>query len=257
MKIVLIGAGNVATHFGGALKKAGHQILQVFSRSESSAKELSRHLKCGYTTQQGDILASADLYIISISDNAIRNFLKSFRVKNKIIVHTSGSVSISVFGKSIKNCGVIYPLQTFSKERKVKFSEVPLLTEGNNAKALASINSVAGSVSPFVFEMSSDDRKTVHLSAVIANNFSNHLFVLAEKILRQKNIPFPLLGPLLHETVIKAIKLTPGEAQTGPAKRGDAKIIEEHLKMLRNDASLQKIYRLMSASIERESGMKL
>ncbi|MCX6275922.1 MAG: DUF2520 domain-containing protein [Bacteroidetes bacterium] len=257
MKIVLIGAGNVATHLGVALKKAKHEILQVYSRSESSSRELSQKLRCKYTTDVKSIFAAADLYIISISDHAIKEFLKYLSLKNKIIVHTSGSVPMKIFGKKFTNHGVIYPLQSFSKERNIRFNEVPLLVEGNNAATFSAIASLARSVSPFVFEMSSADRKTVHLAAVIANNFSNHLFVQAEKILMKKNIPFPLLGPLMHETVIKAIKVTPKAAQTGPAKRGDAKIIEEHLAMLKNEPSLQKIYKLLSESIEQESGQRL
>lgn len=257
MKIVLIGAGNVATHFGMALKKAKHEILQVYSRSESSSKELSKRLRSKYTTDVKSILTSADLYIISISDHAIKDFLKSFTTKNKIIVHTSGSVAIKIFGKKFKRHGVIYPLQTFSKERNIRFNEVPLLIEASNAATFSSIATLAGTVSPFVFEMSSSERKLVHLAAVFANNFSNHLFVQAEKILMKKNIPFPLLGPLMHETVIKAIKISPRAAQTGPAKRGDSKIIEEHLAMLEKEPALQKIYKLLSESIEQESGLSL
>jgi predicted short-subunit dehydrogenase-like oxidoreductase (DUF2520 family) len=257
MKIVLIGAGNVATHLGVALKKAKHEILQVYSRSESSSRELSKKLKSKNTTEVKSIFTSADLYIISISDHAIKDFLKSLPVKNKIIIHTSGSVAMKIFGKKFANHGVIYPLQTFSKERNIKFNEVPLLIEGNNAATLSAIVSLARSVSPYVFEMSSVDRKTVHLAAVIANNFSNHLFVQAEKILMKKNIPFPLLGPLMHETVIKAIKVSPRVAQTGPAKRGDTRIIEEHLEMLKKEPALQKIYKLLSECIEQESGLNL
>ncbi len=257
MKIVFIGAGNVATHLSLALRKAKHDILQVYSRSASSAKELSQKLKCGYTTTVNEISFKGDVYIVSISDHAIKGFLKSFPLKSKIILHTSGSVAMNVFGRKFINHGVIYPLQTFSKERLIKFNEVPLLIEANNSKTFTGIQSLADSVSPFVFRMSSAERKTVHLSAVIANNFTNHLFVLAEKILKKKNIPFPLLGPLIHETVIKAIKLTPHDAQTGPARRGDAMIISEHLKMLKNEPALQKIYKLLSADIEMEAGPKL
>jgi predicted short-subunit dehydrogenase-like oxidoreductase (DUF2520 family) len=257
MKIALIGAGNVATHFGVALKKAKHEILQVYSRSEPSSRELAQKIRCKYTTDAKSISTSADLYIISISDHAIKELLKSLPFKNKTVVHTSGSVPMKIFGKKYSNHGVIYPLQTFSKERNIRFNEVPLLIEGNNAAALSVIASLARSVSPFVFEMSSSDRKTVHLAAVIANNFSNHLFVQAEKTLMKKNIPFPLLGPLMHETVIKAIKITPRASQTGPAKRGDSKIIEEHLAMLKKEPSMQKIYKLLSESIEQESGLSL
>jgi predicted short-subunit dehydrogenase-like oxidoreductase (DUF2520 family) len=252
----LIGAGNVATHFGIALKKAGHEIVQVFSRSSTSAATLSAKLKCNPVTDVPGISKSADLYIISISDQAIRGFLRSFPADGKVVVHTSGTISLKVFGKKFGNHGVIYPLQTFSKERKIKFEEVPLLVEASNAKTLSIVNAVADSVSRFVFRMDSSTRKTVHLSAVIAGNFSNHLYLLAEKVLEKKNIPLPLLGPLLYETVIKAIRLTPRDAQTGPAKRGDTGIIKEHLKMLKGNPSLQKIYRLMSEDIERESGAR-
>jgi predicted short-subunit dehydrogenase-like oxidoreductase (DUF2520 family) len=164
---------------------------------------------------------------------------------------------MQIFGKKFKSVGVIYPLQTFSKNRNVNFAEVPLLVEGNNPKSFKLIKEVADSISPHVFETDSTTRKTIHLSAVIANNFTNHLFVQAEKILAKKNIPFPLLGPLLHETVIKAILLSPAESQTGPAKRGDTRIIEEHLKMLKNDSLMSKIYKVLSESIEKESAVKL
>jgi predicted short-subunit dehydrogenase-like oxidoreductase (DUF2520 family) len=256
MKIILLGAGNVATHLGFALKKAGHEILQVYSRSASSSLELSKKLKSKPVTDVAKISSLADFYIISISDTSLPGFIKSFPVKHKTIVHTSGSVGINVFKKKFKSCGVFYPLQTFSKDRKINLGEVPILIEGNNSETFDGIKKIADTISPYVFQTDSATRKTIHLSAVIANNFTNHLFVLAEKILARKNIPFPLLGPLLHETVIKAILLTPGESQTGPAKRGDTKIIEEHLKMLKKDSSLTKIYKLLSESIEKESGIK-
>ena len=257
MKIVLLGAGNVSTHLGHALKNAGHEIIQVYSRSASSAKELSLRIKTRPVTDAAEVSNKADIYFLSISDISISGFLKSFPLKNKTIVHTSGSVGLNVFGKKFKNCGVFYPLQTFTKDRKINFEEIPVLIEGSNTKTFDLIKKVADSVSPYVFEIDSSTRKTIHLSAVIANNFTNHLFVQAEKILAKKNIPFPILGPLLHETVIKAILLSPSEAQTGPAKRGDSKIIEEHLKMLQKDPSMSKIYKLLSESIEKESGMKL
>jgi predicted short-subunit dehydrogenase-like oxidoreductase (DUF2520 family) len=257
MKIVLLGAGNVATHLGHSLKKAGHEILQVYSRSASSAKDLSLRLRVKPVTDVSEVSTRADLYIVSISDGSLARFLKTFPVKNKTIIHTSGSVGIQVFGKKFKSYGVVYPLQTFSKNRNVNFDEVPLLLEGSNPKALKLIKEFADTISPHVFEFDSATRKTIHLSAVIANNFTNHLFVQAEKVLAKKNIPFPILGPLLHETVIKAVLLSPREAQTGPAKRGDTKIIDEHLKILKKDTTLSKIYKLISESIEKESGMKL
>jgi len=257
MKIVLLGAGNVGTHLGHALKKAGHEILQVYSRSASSSKELSKKLRIEAVTNVNQISVKADLYLISISDSSIGTFVKSFPVTNKTVIHTSGSVDIKIFGKKFQKCGVMYPLQTFTKEREINLKEVPLLIEGNNSESRRLIQKVADSISPHVFEVDSATRKAIHLAAVIANNFTNHLFLQAEKILAEKNIPFPILGPLLRETVIKAILLSPAESQTGPAKRGDTKIIDEHLKMLKNNSSMSKIYKLLSESIEKESGMKL
>ena len=257
MRIVLIGAGNVATHLGLALKKAGHTVVEVHSRTEESAKKLARILKAYPNTDPDLITRTADLYILSVPDHSIAPFLKKFPVSGKVVVHTSGSTGIGVFGKRFRQCGVLYPLQTFSRERKINFKTVPLLIEGSDPKTRATMRNLAVSISGFVFEMDSAERKTVHLSAVIANNFTNHLFAQAEKILAKKDIPFSLLGPLVLETVNKAILLSPAGAQTGPAKRGDSLVIEEHLKMLRNNKRMQKIYMLLSESIGEEYGMKM
>lgn len=257
MRIVLIGAGSVATNLGMALKKAGHAIVEVHSHTEESAKRLARILKAYPNSDPDLITRTGDIYILSLPDHSITSFLKKFPVTDKIIVHTSGSTGIRVFGKRFDQCGVLYPLQTFSREHKVNLQTVPLLIEGSDPKTNATLRNLANSVSGFVFEMDSAERKTVHLSAVIANNFTNHLFFQAEKILAKKNIPFSLLGPLLLETVNKAIRLSPGIAQTGPAKRGDRDTIEEHLLMLKSKPFLQKIYRMMSESIQQDSGRRL
>jgi len=253
MKIALVGAGNVATHLGYALKKAGHEITDVYSRSFVSALYLNLHLKARYATDMVETLSPADLYIIAVSDHAIKDVLKAFARKNKPVVHTSGSISMKVFGKQFPNAGVLYPVQTFSKERKIDFKKVPLLIEATNKKTESLIKKVANSISSNVVEMNSIDRKAVHLASVISNNFSNHLFILAEKILKEKSVPFSLLGPLLKETVDKALALSPSLAQTGPAKRGDAGIIEEHIKMLSREPRLKQIYQLLTKSIEEES----
>ena len=257
MKIVILGAGNVATHLGLALKKNRHEIVQVYSRSMTSAKELGGKLKCAYTNDLKEVSGKADLYVVAITDHQLKIFLKTFPVTDKAIVHTSGSTGISVFGKRFTNYGVIYPLQTFSKDSKPDFSRIPVLIETSGTKATKLIRDVAETLSAFVFDFNSEDRRHVHLAAVIANNFSNHLFLLAEKILLKKNIPFTILGPLMNETVNKAISIGPAAAQTGPAKRGDATVISEHLRMLAKDSDLKEIYRMLSESIRREQGQKL
>ena len=253
MKIVLIGAGNVASHLGPALKKAGHEIVQVYSRTLPAAEELARLLKCKYTSRSGEIDPAADVYLLSIPDHSIKSFLRSFPVRNRLVVHTSGSTGIGVFGKRFSHCGVLYPLQTFSRGRIIQFKTVPLLIEGKDRASQKSLRLLAESISGYVFEMSSAERKQVHLAAVISNNFTNHLFVEAEKILAKNNIPFLLLHPLIQETVSKAFQLSPENAQTGPAKRGDRETIQEHLRLLKKNPEMERIYRVMSAAIKKQA----
>ncbi|MCX6292030.1 MAG: DUF2520 domain-containing protein [Bacteroidetes bacterium] len=256
MKIVLIGAGNVATHFGKAMKRAGHSILQVYSRSDSSAATLAKKLSASPTTNVTEITGTADVYVVALRDEAIEPFLAAFGITGKIIVHTSGSVPINVFEKKFRNFGVIYPVQTFSKKHSVSFRNVPLCLEANNQHAKSKITSLSKSVSGEVHYLSSEKRKWIHLAAVFANNFTNHLFSVAESILAKENISLEMLHPLMHETALKARKNSPRDIQTGPAKRGDATVMEEHLKLLSSKKQFREIYRLMSESIEEMHGVR-
>lgn len=256
MKIVLLGAGNVANHMGAAFKKAHHEVVQVYNRSETSARTLAKKLRCGFATDLKKISPEADVYVVAVSDHAIAETAKATLPQTKIVVHTSGSVSAGAL-KKFKNHGVLYPVQTFSKDREINFKEVPLLIEASNMETLNSIIALASGISRYTFQMNSADRKWVHLSAVMANNFTNHLFLLAEKILKKQNIPLSILGPLMKETVTKALVLGPQKAQTGPAKRGDTKVLDAHLQLLKKDPAAKKIYKLLSENITRESGMKL
>lgn len=257
MKIVLIGAGNVATHFGVAFKKAGHTIVQVYSRTPSSARLLARKLKCGFCTDATEISDKADLYIISLSDHAVKDFLKSFTLTDKIVAHTSGSLPLSIFGKRFKHCGVIYPVQTFSLKRQVNIAQVPFCLEWSDAAAKRKIEAAAKSISKKIFLLNSLKRKQVHLAAVFTNNFTNHLFGISEKLLSDTGIPFDLIRPLILETALKVQADSPSLMQTGPAKRGDAEIIMEHLKMLAKKKDLREIYELLTKSISETQGIRL
>jgi predicted short-subunit dehydrogenase-like oxidoreductase (DUF2520 family) len=262
MKIIIIGSGNVATHLGLALKAARHKIVQVYSRSESSAKTLGKKLSAGYTTDVKNISSEAEIYILAVSDHAIKDVLHEIRnekseIRNSIMLHTSGSVSSGVFEKTIKNYGVLYPVQTFSVKHPVNFKNIPVCIEANNALAQKKITALAKTITKKIHYINSDQRKKIHLAAVFANNFSNHLFAIAEHILKRENISFDLVRPLILETAMKVQNGSPLQMQTGPAKRGDAGVIEEHLKMLGNKKALREIYKLISENIEEMSAMRL
>ena len=257
MKIVLIGSGNVATHLGKALKNAGHRIVQVYGRSEPSAKKLAKNLAASYTTKVKDISDKGDLYIIALRDEAIRPFIDSFKLTGKSIVHTSGSVSMKVFEKKVPDCGVLYPVQTFSIAHPVRFKNIPFCIEAGNVATKKKITAVAKTLTENIHFINSEQRKKIHLAAVFANNFSNHLFAIAEDVLLHEHISFELLRPLLMETALKVMKHSPRDMQTGPAKRGDSSIIREHLGMLSSKPRYREIYKLISQSITEMNGVRL
>ena len=247
-QIALIGSGNIATHLGLALKQAGYNIVQVFSRTKKSASQLSKLLVTDYTTDFKKI-AQAQLYIICIKDDAIADIVKKIKFGDTLVVHTSGSIDVNVFKGCSKNNGVFYPLQTFSKNKKADFSLVPICVEANNNANKKTLVQIANSISNNVICLNSEQRKTVHLAAVFACNFSNHMYAIAEKILKEKSIPFNILMPLIQETANKVELNSPAKMQTGPAIRRDKKVMKQHLQMLKGKKKIKKIYGLLSKNI--------
>jgi predicted short-subunit dehydrogenase-like oxidoreductase (DUF2520 family) len=164
-------------------------------------------------------------------------------------MHTAGSVPMDVFRDKATNYGVLYPLQTFTKSRSLDYSQIPFLTEANTPENLRMINHIATSVSKLVMEASSTQRLYLHLAAIFASNFSNHMYVLAEKLSNEYNMPFDLLKPLIAETTSKALGMSPQIAQTGPAVRGNTAVMERHLDLLKDRPKLQELYRMISGSI--------
>ncbi len=248
MEIVIIGAGNVATHLSKALLKAGNSIKLIYSKTEVSAKTLAKELNVNYTTNVELIDNEADLYIFAVSDNAIADLALNLDIKSKNVVHTAGSVPLSVFNGA-KNYGVFYPLQTFSKSREVNFKEVPLCIEANNSEFNQTLTELASKISESVWQIDSVKRKQLHLSAVFACNFVNHMYALAKELIGQEEIDFEILHPLIKETAIKATTMEPKLAQTGPALRNDTESLEKHLELLSSYPEIQKIYRTISESI--------
>lgn len=252
----MIGAGRLATNMTKALMRAGHDLPQVYSRTHEAASALASVTGSEPVSCLEQVRGDADMYVIAVKDGAIASVIASLcpRLPGAIFVHTAGSVPMNAFLGSAKRFGVIYPMQTFSKERDVDFSCIPCFVEGNDEATLATISDVAGSISRDVRPLPSEKRRYLHLAAVFACNFTNHCYRLASEILSSQGIPFSIMLPLIDETARKVHHLTPAEAQTGPAVRYDSEVIAAHLHLLdelnnAGEALPANVYRLMTESI--------
>ena len=271
MKIVLIGAGNLATHLGKALHAAGHDMLQVFSRTMQSAETLASLLDAEPLTDIAQVRDDADVYIFSVKDSALVQLVaqlcrheadglgedgavNALRKAKKgeherVFLHTAGSMPMSVFKGMAQHYGVLYPMQTFSKQREVDFSIIPCFVEANDEFAQKQIEGLAREISGRVYELSSEDRKYLHLSAVFACNFANHCYAISQELLEEHGIPFDVMLPLINETAAKVHEMKPKDAQTGPAVRYDENVIGKQSKLLENHPHFKKVYDSMSKSI--------
>lgn len=249
MNIVMLGSGNVATHLGKALQLAGHTILEVWSRTYENARILASSLQAEAVADVSEISRQADMYIISVSDDVIADVAALIPAKDKIIIHTSGSAGIEILKPYSSRYGVLYPLQTFSKKQDVDFKEIPLVLEGSSEEVELVLKEMALQLSFNVHFLNSDQRRILHLAAVFACNFTNHLYALADNLLKDHNLKFDLIRPLITETARKVQHNHPESVQTGPAIRNDKKTIDKHLELLRDHPELQEIYKLLSQSI--------
>lgn len=248
-RIVIIGAGNVATHLARELATT-HNILQIYSRDISNAKKLAGSIdNCQPVNRHDLIVTDADVYIIAVKDDAISSIAQNLTQSRAgaLWLHTSGSVPVGIFEGLCNRYGVLYPLQTFSKDTFVNVSEVPFFIEGNTADTLESIRKIALSLSPLVNEADSSSRQRLHTAAVFACNFANHMWAIAHDILQEGGLDWETLMPLLKATLDKTSRISPSDAQTGPARRGDTTTMERHLSSL--DSHQAEIYRLLSDSI--------
>jgi predicted short-subunit dehydrogenase-like oxidoreductase (DUF2520 family) len=248
MTIVCIGAGNVATHLAQALYRAGYTILQIISRTEASAEALARTVNARWTNDPQKTEA-ADIYLYAVSDSALEEVIRRNPQTNGLHVHTAGSMSLLLFEGVKQRGGVLYPLQTFSKAKPVDFKQVPLFIEASTADDANILKQLGSDISNSVLDATSAQRRQLHLAAVFACNFTNHLFTIANDLLKESGLPFDVLHPLIRETVEKIATLSPREAQTGPAIRKDANVMEKHLLKLSDHPQWQEIYRLLSESI--------
>ncbi len=256
-RIAFVGAGNVAWHLAQALASAGHSIVAVYSRSAASREALASQLPQAQPIAVPDFQSTGiDLVIIAVPDDALETVATSMQVApGTVVVHTAGAQPLTLL-QAVQGAqiGVFYPLQTFSKSKALDFSRVPLLLEAENKDTLHLLEQIAGSISNQVHRMGAADRKRLHLSAVFACNFTNHLLGISRQLLQEANLPTALLYPLLEETIAKATARDPFEVQTGPAVRGDEQVLQAHLQMLQAHPRYQELYEQLSRSIQAQAG---
>lgn len=257
MKIVIAGSGNVATHLGTGLAAGGHKIIQVISRNATSGSWLSKKLQCPYSDILPNRILKADLYLIAVNDSSIDEVAGKIPYRDRIAIHTSGSIPLKVLSEKFTNAGVLYPVQTFSVKRKLTLRKIPLCIEATQPRLQKKLERLAGSLSRHIYCVSSSQRLILHLAAVLTNNFSNHLFTLASKLLEEHQLNTDLIRPLFLETALKVQKHDPKLMQTGPAIRGDTTVIEKHLELLQKHPGLRAIYQLLTDSIENLQGPRL
>lgn len=254
--IVFIGAGNVASHLAPAFERsgAGH-VVQIYSRQITSAATLALGLMDASVTDDPSlIIPDADVYVVSLVDHAVADVLSQIPPNNALWVHTSGSLPMAVLGKMSDSVGVFYPLQTFSKGVDVDMTEVPIFIEGSSSEVTHRIRDIAEKITPKVYYADGHLRKRMHIAAVFACNFTNHMFTIADDLLRRDGLSLEVLHPLLKETVRKAMNGYPAQGQTGPAVRGDREVMSAHEAMLTSD--LAELYAILSASIYRRHHQK-
>jgi predicted short-subunit dehydrogenase-like oxidoreductase (DUF2520 family) len=249
MRIVLLGTGNLATRLGLSLLAKNGAVVQVYGRNTARATTLAHLLGCPWTTDKSKILLDADLYLLAVTEEGIPELLQDAPIRHRLLVHTSGSVAMDVLAPFTDDYGVFYPLQTLSAQKALDFSQVPICVEANNSDNLQKITLLAQMISEQVVNLNSVQRREFHLAAVFVCNFVNHLYVIGEKLLKDQQLDFNLLKPLILETANKAMAFSPATVQTGPAIRGNQPILDLHLKMLEQHPAWQKIYELMSLDI--------
>ena len=252
IKVVIIGSGNVAQHLIKAFSESSEiDLVQAFARNKESLSPLLISKKI---TSDFFELKDADIYVIAVADAAIKWVSEQFTFENKLVIHTSGSVAMTEIN-SKNRTGVLYPVQSFSKNKAVNFKMIPIGIEAENESDLKTIETVAKSISDTVFEIHSEQRKALHVAAVFVNNFVNHLYTIGNEICMENQIPFEILKPLIQETATKINTISPDAAQTGPAIRKDTNTINSHLAFLSQE-NQKTIYKILTQSIQKH-GKKL
>ena len=252
MNVSFIGSGNLAWHLAPALDNTNYSIKEVYSSNHKHAEALVQRLYHARVASTLDFSASPSrIFIVAVADDAIPEVVQEIVLPDDaILLHTSGSQPLEVLrDAATSRIGVFYPLQTFTKNRKVDFAEIPVFIESDDRDTERLVLEMAKAISKKVSGISSEERKALHVAAVFASNFTNHMLTLSGDLMRVHKLDFDVLKPLIAETMNKALMLGPDAAQTGPAKRGDLEILDRHLEFLKNDEAVAEIYRVISQHI--------
>lgn len=249
MRVVLLGSGNVATHLAQAFIAADMQVVQVWSYTLENANALAEKVGAAALADLDLIDRDADLYVISVKDDAIASVAGQLKGLDGLVVHTSGATDLAIL-QDIVHSGVLYPLQTFSKTQALDFSKVPLCLESADDGDYLKLDNIAKQLSTAVFKISSAERKVLHVAAVFVCNFPNYLYQVGQELVAEHDLSFDLLRPLILETALKVQHANPAAVQTGPAVRGDEKTMQAHLNLLTNHPVWQDIYTSMSKNIK-------
>ena len=265
MKIVFLGSGNVATHLSQALNNSvSNEVVQVYSPTVENAQSLAEILSCGYCTDINEVDVNADIYVCSVKDSVQQNVWRALKnhfvgsginVADKIVVHTAGALAMdgeNGLSEFFPNCGVVYPVQSFSKQRAVDLSHTPFLIEATIPSTLEKLRNLVATVSDRCYDATTKQRNALHPAAVFASNFANHMYAIANRLMEKNGLPFEILIPLIQETAQKVTEVHPVAAQTGPAVRGDEEVMSKQEKGLTADGydTELEIYRLVSKNIQ-------
>jgi len=249
MRVVIIGAGNVASVFGRLISAANHEIIQVYSRSISSAQSLGKEFGCSFVDNLEAVDLTADIYILAITDNALQSIQDSLFLGDKLVVHTAGSVSKKVLSNISSQYGVMYPLQSLRKDQSADQSIIPLLIDANKESVLSIIEQFAFTLSSVVSIVGDEKRLCLHLAAVIVNNFTNHLYTLTAEYCKNEEVDFKMLQPIIEQTALRLRANLPADLQTGPAIRNDQSTLDKHIRALSNHPELKTIYLTFTESL--------
>jgi predicted short-subunit dehydrogenase-like oxidoreductase (DUF2520 family) len=250
-KIVIVGTGRIAWHLGKRLRAKGLAITQVIGRTAANAAALAEVVRAEWTDDYAAIVPDADWVLVAVRDDAIAEVgeLLAPHTSGSLITHTSGGTPGAVLAPHFERYGVFYPLQSFSREHTPVWSKIPFCVDASTPEDVLFLKRIAKTIGNLVYRVDDDQRAVLHVGAVFANNFANHCFAIAERLLEAKELPFELLHPLMEETLAKALQDSPTRMQTGPAIRGDRDTVERHLALLAQHPAWRELYERLSQSI--------
>ena len=252
VKLLIIGSGNVATHVAIWAQEHGQQVVHVASRTPSHAQELARRVHASFSGLDVRDMPHAEAALVAVSDDALREVVQQLPpMPDTVLIHTAGGMDMGVFAGRVgdRGHGILYPLQSFSRQQPANFAEIPLFLEADGPEGMDVLKQLASCMSQRVYELDSRQRKLLHVAGVFAHNFSNHCMAQADVLLGRLGLPFDVLLPMMEALVRKLRAANPRQTQTGPAVRGDWQLVEEESELLREDKDMQRLYDMMSRSI--------